>query len=330
MKKPILFWLLTTVLLGANCPAHAQQPKKISRLGYIAAGDKANESPRVNALRMALGKLGYTEGQNIITEYHYADGKEDYSTLVTELVSLKPDLIVIGGGDNVIRAVVNATKTTPIVLTGFGSDPVTAGFVHSLARPGGNITGVSSFSRELGGKRLDLLKEVVPKLSRVAVIYQQTAPGTAREVKEDLPVAAHALRLTVTPWAVSTAKDFEKIFTALRTERPDGLYAPGGGGLMRLSSKRIVDFALKSRLPSLFSYKEAVEAGALVYYGADSSETYRLVAWSVDKILKGAKPADLPIQRPTKFELMFNLKTAKQIGLTIPQAVLYRADRVIR
>jgi putative ABC transport system substrate-binding protein len=182
----------------------------------------------------------------------------------------------------------------------------------------------------LGGKRLDLLKEVVPKLRRVAVIYQQSAPGTVREVKEELPEAASALRLTVKPWGVSNVEDFEKVFATLRKERPDGLYAPGGGGLMRLHTKRIVDFALKSRLPAMFSSGEAVEMGALVYYGADPSESYRLVAWNVDRILKGAKPAELPIQRPTKFELMFNLKTAKQIGIKIPQSVLYRADRVIK
>jgi putative ABC transport system substrate-binding protein len=182
----------------------------------------------------------------------------------------------------------------------------------------------------LGGKRLDLLKEVVPKLARVAVIYQPSAPGTAREVKEDLPEAARALRLTVKPWPVSNAGDFEKVFAALRKDRPDGLYAPGGGGLMRVNSKRIVEFTVKSRLPAMFSYREAVELGALVYYGADTSEGFRLVAWNVDRILKGANPAELPIQRPTKFELMFNLKTAKQIGITIPQSVLYRADKVIK
>src|SRR5262245_3123091 len=231
------------VLLACAAGAEAQQPKKIYRLGYIAAGDKANESPRVSALRRALGEFGYAEGQNIITEYRYADGKGDYSALATELASLKPDLIVVGGGDNLIRAIVSATKTIPIVLTGFGSDPVSAGFVQSLAHPGGNVTGVSSFSRELGGKRLDLLKEVVPKLGRVAVIYQQSATGTDREVKEDLPEAARALRLTLKSWAVSEASELEKVFARLTKERPDGLYAPGGGGVMRVSNKRIIDFS---------------------------------------------------------------------------------------
>jgi putative ABC transport system substrate-binding protein len=331
MAKKFIIWQLATIFLGTFSLAQAQQPKRIYRLGYIAAGDSVSDAPRVESVRRAVREFGYVEGQNLVVEYRYADGKDDrYAALATELVSLKVDLIIVGGGDNVIQAVMNATKTIPIVLTGFGSDPVTAGFVESLARPGGNVTGVTSFSRELGGKRLDLLKEVIPKLARVAVIFQRSATGTVREVKEDLPVAAQALRLTVKLWPIADANGFEKAFAELRKERVDGLYLPGGGGLMRLSTKRIADFALKNRLPSMFGNSEGVEAGGLVFYGADLDESYRLVAWNVDRILKGAKPADLPVQRPTKFQLMFNLKTAKQIGITIPQSVLYRADRVIR
>jgi putative ABC transport system substrate-binding protein len=245
------------------------------------------------------------------------------------LVRLKVDTIVVAGGDTMIRSAQNATKTIPIVLTGSGSDPVKAGFVDSLARPGGNITGVTNLSRELGGKRLELLKEAVPKVARVAVLYDPAIPGTTREVKEVLPVAARALRLTLQPWEVRAADDFERVFAAINKERPDGLLALGGP-LMNPNGKRIADFALKSRLPSMYNSREAVNAGGLMSYGADLADSYRRVAYYVDRILKGAKPADLPVEQPTKFELVINLKTAKQIGLTIPQSMLYRADKVIK
>ena len=189
-----------------------------------------------------------------------------------------------------VRAAKNATKTIPIVMTGHGADPVEAGLVESLARPGGNVTGLTLLSRELGGKRLELLKEAVPKLTRVAVLYDPTCPSSVLEVKEVLPVAARALRLTLQPWEVRVADDFDKVFTALSKQRPDGLYVPGAGSLMHANRKRIVDFALKSRLPSMYSNREAVDAGGLMYYGADEAESYRRVAYYVDRILKGAKP----------------------------------------
>ena len=214
-------------------------------------------------------------------------------------------------------------------MTGAGLDPVEAGLVESLARPGGNVTGITNLAGELGGKRLELLKEAVPKLARVAVLYDPATPANVREVKEVLPVAARALGLTVQPWEVRAADGFEKVFAALNKERPDGLYVPGSP-LMRANRKRIADFALKSRLPSVYSNREAVDAGGLMSYGADLADSYRRVAIYVDKILKGAKPADLPVEQPTKFELVINLKTAKQIGLTIPPSVLARADRVIK
>jgi putative ABC transport system substrate-binding protein len=223
----------------------------------------------------------------------------------------------------------NATKTIPIVMSGAGIDPVEFGLIESLARPGGNVTGITNLSVELGGKRLELLKEAIPKLARVAVLYVPTTPSSVLEVKEFLPVAARALRLTIQPWEVRDAGDFERIFAALNKQRPDGLYVPSGP-LMRDNEKRIVGFALKSRLPSMYFYREAVEAGGLMYYGADLAASYPRVAYYVDRILKGPKPADLPVEQPTKFELVINLKTAKQIGVTIPQSVLYRADRVIK
>jgi putative tryptophan/tyrosine transport system substrate-binding protein len=245
------------------------------------------------------------------------------------LVRLKVDIIVVGGGGRTIRAAKNATKTIPIVMVGAGIDPVEAGLVESLARPGGNVTGLTLLSTELGGKRLELLKEAVPKLARVAVLYDPVVPATAREVKEDLPAAARALGLTIQPWEVRAADDFEKVFAALNKQRPDGLSVLGGG-LMNNNRKRIVGFALKSRLPSVYSSREAVDAGGLMYYGADEAESYRRVAYFVDRILKGAKPADLPVEQPTKFEFVINLKTAKQIGVTIAPEVLARATKLIR
>jgi putative ABC transport system substrate-binding protein len=202
--------------------------------------------------------------------------------------------------------------------------------LKALPRPGGNVTGFTNFSRELGGKRLELLKEAVTKVARVAVLYDPAIPGTTREVKEDLPVAARALGLTVRSWEVRDADGFKKVFAGLSKERPDGLYVPGGGPVITANRKRIAGFALKSRLPSMYNNRESVDAGGLMSYGADIAESYRRVAYFVDRILKGAKPSDLPVEQPTKFELVINLKTAKQIGLTIPQSMLYRADKVIK
>jgi putative ABC transport system substrate-binding protein len=317
-------------MLSALCvSAEAQQPKKVPRIGYVSATDPVDESSRAEAIRLALRELGYIEGQNIAFEYRYAEGKQDrYPELAAELVRLKVDIIVVAGVPP-IRAVKNATRTIPIVMSGLAADPVEAGFVESLARPGGNITGLTTLSRELGGKRLELLKEAVPKLARVAVLYEPAVPPSVREVKEVLPVAARALRLTVRSWEVRDANSFETLFAELTKERPDGLYVPGGP-LMRANQKRIAGFALKSRLPSVYNNREAVDAGGLMSYTADFADSYRRIAYYVDRILKGAKPADLPVEQPTKFELVINLKTAKQIGLTIPQSVLYRADKVIK
>jgi putative ABC transport system substrate-binding protein len=244
-------------------------------------------------------------------------------------VRLKVDIIVVAGGNRINLAAKNATKTIPIVMVGAAIDPVEAGLVESLARPGGNVTGITNLTRELGGKRLELLKEAVPKLARLAVLYEPTAPGQGLDVKEVLSVAARALRLTLQPWEVRDADGLDKVFAAMGKQRPDGLFV-SSSRLMSDNQKRIVGFALKSRLPSTYGTREAVDAGGLMYYGADVRDSYRRVAYYVDKILKGAKPADLPVEQPTKFELVINLKTAKQIGVTIPQRVLGRADKVIR
>jgi putative ABC transport system substrate-binding protein len=321
--------LVAVVLLALGVTAQAQQPKKVHRIGYLSTVDPASESTRSEPIRQALHELGYIEGQNIAFEYRYADGNLDRQPeLAVELVRLKVDIIVVGG-DNPIRAAKNATKTIPIVMMGSASDPVEAGFVESLARPGGNITGITNLARELGGKRLELLKEAVPKLARVAVLFDPAIRPAVREVKEVLPVAARALRLTLQPWEIRAVDDFEWVFTALNKERPDGLYVTANP-LTRGNRKRVADFAIKSRLPSMYSNKQAVEAGGLMYYGADLADSYRRVAYYVDRILKVAKPADLPVEQPTKFEFVINLKTAKQIGVTIPQSLLYRADKVIK
>jgi putative ABC transport system substrate-binding protein len=330
MRKNVMRLTLSAMLFALCLPAEAQQPKKVPRIGYLSALAPASESFRSEAIRLALRDLGYIEGQNIAIEYRYTQGKQyRLPELAGELVRLKVDLIVVGGGDDSIRAAMNATKTIPIVMVGAGRDPVRAGLVESLARPGGNVTGFTNFSRELGGKRLELLKEAIPKLVRVAVLYDPAIPGTSRDVKEDLPVAARALGLTLQPWEVRDADGFEKVFAALNKQRPDGLYVLGAP-LMAANQKRIAGLALKSRLPSLYGSRGYVEAGGLMSYGADLADSYRRVAYYVDRILKGAKPADLPVEQPTKFELIINLKTAKQIGLTIPPEVLARANRLIK
>jgi putative ABC transport system substrate-binding protein len=322
--------VIAVVLLAVGAIAAAQQPKKVPRIGYLSQLDPAREFIRSEAFRLALRDLGHIDGQNIAIEYRYAEGKLDrFSVLAAELVRLEVDIIVIAGGAIVVRAARNATKTIPIVMV-VGADPVEESIVESLARPGGNITGLTTLARELGGKRLELLKEAVPKLARVAVFYDPAIPPSVIEVKEVLPVAARALGLTVQPWEVRDAGGFERVFAALKKERPDGLYLPAGGPLIRSHVKQIAGFALKNRLPSMYNNREAVDAGGLMYYGTDLVDRYRRVAYFVDRILKGAKPADLPVEQPTKFELVINLKTAKQIGLTIPPNVLARADRVIR
>ena len=320
---------LSAMLFALSYSASAQQPKKVHRIGYLSNRDPASESARAEAIRLALRELGYIEGQNIAIEYRYAEAKLDQlPELAAELVRLKVDIIVTGG-DVPIQAAKNATKTIPIVMMGQGIDPVKAGFVESLARPGGNVTGLTILMTELGGKRLELLKEAVPKLARVAALYDPAVPGNVLEVKEVLPAAARALGLTIQLWEVREADGFERVFAALNKQRPDGLYV-SPGALMSNNQKWIVDFALKSRLASVYVNRGAVEAGGLMYYGADFADSYRRVAYYVDRILKGAKPADLPVEQPTKFEFVINLKTAKQIGLTIPPEVLARANRLIK
>jgi len=330
MNRKITVLTLCAMLLALCLPARAQQPKKVARIGYLSARDAAAESIRVEGIRLALRELGYIDGQNIAIEYRYTQGKQDRQPeLAADLVRLKVDIIVVSGGTPLILAAKNATNTIPIVMTGGGLDPVAAGLVESLARPGGNVTGLTTLNRELGGKRLELLKEAVPKLVRVSVFYDPAAPGSVLDVKEVLPVAARALRLTMRSWEVRDADSFDKVFAAMGKQRPDGLYV-SGGPLILANQKRIAGFALKSRLPSTYQIREGVDAGGLMSYGADPTDSYKRVAYFIDRILKGAKPAELPVEQPTKFELVINLKTAKQIGVTIPPDLLARATKIIR
>src|SRR5437867_10139172 len=260
----VIPWLVAIFLIGAVASAEAQQSKKVPRIGYLAPGDAATDSARAEGIRLALRELGYIEGQNIAIEYRYAEGKVDRAPEhAAELVRLKVDIIVVASGDPWIRASKNATKTIPIVMVGVGSDPVRAGFVESLARPGGNVTGLTALNTELGGKRLELLKEAVPKLARVAVLYDPANPPSLHEVKELLPADARALKLTIQPWEIRAVDDFEKVFAALNKQLPDGLYAVVAGGVMRPNEKRIVGFALKGRLPSVYGNREIVEDGGL-------------------------------------------------------------------
>jgi ABC-type uncharacterized transport system substrate-binding protein len=321
--------LFVAALLAVVGIAEAQQPKKVPRIGYLSALDPATESTRADTIWLALRERGYMEGKNIAIEYRYTQGKVDPAPdLAAELVRLKVDIIVVAGGDAWIQVAKNATKTIPIVMVGAGIDPVEAGLVESLARPGGNVTGITLLSKKLGGKRMELLKEAVPKVVRVAALYDPAIPSNVIELQE-IQSAARSLALTLQPWEVRAADGFEKVFAAINKERSGGLYVLPGP-LMNANQNRIVGLASKSRLPSVYGNREIVVAGGLMSYGADRVDSYRRVAYYVDKILKGAKPADLPVEQPKKFELVINLKTAKQIGITIPQRVLGRADKVIK
>ena len=318
------------MLLALCSPAQAQQPKKVFRIGYLSDSAPAREASRSKAMGLALRELGYTEGNNIVTEYRYAAGKADRAPeLAAELVRLGVDIILIAGGPTQSRAAKNATTTIPIVMMGDGADPVEVGLIESLARPGSNVTGITLLHRELGGKRLELLKETVPKLARVAVLHDPANPYNKRELTELLPGVARSLGLTLQPWQIQDVNALEKELAAMGKQRPDGIYCTSSRQMNAIEG-RIAEFALKSGLPSVYAWREAVEAGGLMYYGADRADSYRRVAYYVDKILKGGKPADLPVEQPKKFEFIVNLKAAKQIGLTIPPNVLARADKIIR
>jgi putative ABC transport system substrate-binding protein len=331
MSKLFVSLLATLVVVHTTLSDAPAQPAKVFRIGYVAGRSPATDTD-LEPIRRALRQAGYVEGQNLVMEARFTEGKgERYPDLYADLVRLQVDLILVGGGDGTILPAMKATKTIPLVLTGPGSDPVKSGFIQSLARPGGNVTGITNFSNELGGKRLELLKEVIGKGIRVGIIYDPSNPGIAHEVKEDFPVAARALKLELQVWEVKRdPTDFDRIFATMGKQRPDGLYVSSAGAFMNAHRKRVNDLAIKYRLPAMQQSVDFVEAGGLMSYGPDRAESYRRIAYYVDRILKGAKPADLPVEQPTKFEFVVNLKTAKQIGLIIPPNLLARATKIIR
>jgi putative ABC transport system substrate-binding protein len=311
-------------MLATPLTADAQQPQ-VPRIGVLSSF--SDPDPQVAALKQGLRDLGWVEGQNVGVEYRYANNHlEQFPHLAAELVRLKVDLIV-AGGEAGIRAARDATSTIPIVMANSG-DPVGTGLIASLSRPGGNVTGLSLLAPDLGGKRLELLKETVPKVSRVGVLWNPTNAVKALELNST-EVAARALGVIVTSHEVRAPADFDRAFAAIGRERPTALITLADP-LTRSYRTQLAEFAAKSRLPMIAELRDFAEAGGLMTYGASLLDLYRRAATYVDKILNGAKPGDLPIEQPTKFELVVNLKTAKSLGLTIPQSVLVRADEVIR
>lgn len=319
--------LVAVVMLAVAVIAQAQQAKKVPRIGFLGAASPSVLTARVEAFRQGLREFGYVEGKNIVIELRSAETKLDrLPALAAELVSLKVDVIVTAG-PLPTRSAKEATSTIPIVMA-FDTDPVGNRFVASLARPGGNITGLSDFAPEISGKGLDLLRETVQKISRVAVLGTSTRPGNAQSLKES-ELAAAALGIKLQHLDVLSSKDIETAFRAARNEHADGALVLQSS--IHFSQRtQIAELAVKSRLPALYSRRENVEDGGLMSYGVHLPDLDRRAAIYVDKILKGTKPADLPVEQPTKFEFIINLKAAKQIGLTIPPNVLVRADRVIR
>ena len=325
-KTTLLSILVVAVLLTIGVGVEAQQAKKVPRIAYLAGGDVASESSRAEVFRQGLRELGYIEGQNIAIEWQFAEAKLDrIPELVAKIVGLKVEVIVTTGGF-ATRAAKNATKSIPIVMINI-SDPVALGFVDSLAKPGGNITGLSSVQVELGGKRLELLKEIVPELSRVGVLLNREVPGYGVQMKE-VKASAQTLRLQLQELEMRGREDLEKVFISITSRRVGAITGLTNPTFTSLQG-RIAELALKNRLPTMYGHGEFPEAGGLMSYGPNSLDMWRRAAILVDKILKGKKPADLPVEQPTKFEFVINLKTAKQIGLTIPQWTLMKADKVI-
>ena len=324
--NPKLFWLLTAFLLASIHPAEAQQPGKIARIGFLSNSSSAFPG-RIEAFRQGLRDLGYVEGKNIVIEWRYAEGQLDrHTALAAELVNVHADLIVSGGPTST-GFLKKATTKIPIVMC-FDTDPIGTGLVASLPRPGGNITGLSVLAPELGGKRLEILKEILPKLSSVAVLGSSTLPGNAETLRET-ELAARALAVKLQHFDVVSSKDMEVAFQKAAKGHADAVLALGNSVLNAYRPK-VAGLAVTSRLPAMYYAVEFVDAGGLMFYGVDFADLYRRSAGYVDKILKGAKPADLPVEQPKKFEFVINLNAAKQIRLTIPPNVLARADRVIR
>jgi len=328
MKTTITLLTLSAMLFAVSFPTEAQQPKKVYRIGYLQTSSREQLLHLTKALKEGMQDLGYVEGRDITFEHRFADGKpERLPALATELVRLKVDVIVTATNPTTVAAKL-ATSTIPIVMAN-GNDPVGAGLVASLARPGGNISGLTQdVGDELWGKRLELLKEVVPKLSRVAILWRPSFEPNATRKKPTEEVA-QKLGLVVRFTEFQEADDFKNAFASMGKERVGGVLVFGDPVAFERRAQ-IADFAVRSRLPTIYNIREFVEVGGLMSYGASLADQWRRAATYVDKILKGAKPAELPVEQPMKFELIINLKTAKQIGLTIPPNVLARADKVIK
>ena len=326
MERRTFLAMLPGSLLAAPLVAEAQQAGKVPRIGYLGANPPSANVARIEAFRQGLRELGYVEGENIIIEWRSAEGALDHlPALAAELVRLKVDVIVTGGSPTT-RAAKDATVTIPIVMAQDG-DPVGNGFVASLARPGGNITGLSSLFSELSGKRLELLKEIIPRLSHVAVLGTSTNPANAPQLRET-ELAAGVVGVKLQYLDVLDPKDIETAFRAASNARADAVLVLVSV-VFNSQRKQMADLAVKSRLPAIYGQQEFVEAGGLMTYNVSTADLWRRSATYVDKILKGRKPADLPVEQPTKFELIINLTAAKQIGLTIPPSLLARADQVI-
>jgi len=327
MRKKVFALALSAMLFALCLSAQAQQSKKIARIGFLSATSASSQSLRVEAFRQGLRELGYVEGKNIVIEWRFAEGKADrLRELVAELVRLKVDVIVTGGPPPT-RATKQATSTIPIVMA-FDDDPVGSGFAASLARPGGNITGLSTYFPEISGKQLELLREIVPKLSRAAVLGNASQPGHPQALRE-INLAADGFRVQVQYLQVRGTQDIDSAFRAASKERADGVLVLSTAVLF-LERKQVADLAVKNRLPAIYGRPEYVENGGLMYYGPIYTDLFRRAATYVDKILKGTKPTDIPIEQPMKFDFIINLQAAKKIGLTIPPNVLVRADKVIR
>ena len=329
MNKKCLSWLLVGFLLAMVFPAYAQPQGRVARIGFLSgSGDPAKPPYSLNAFRQALRDVGYIEGKNYALEQRYAAGnRELIPGLVAELVQLKVDVIATGNL-TAIRAAMQATKTIPILMV-TNADPVATGLVDSLARPGGNVTGFTTLSRDLSGKRLELLKEILPKVSRVGILWDESNEGSAIGFKE-YEAAARLFKITLQSLAIRGPNpDLEGVFGAAVKARASALIPIRSAVILRYP-KQIAELAIKSKLPSMHDASNEVDAGGLVSYSVNDADQWRRAAVYVDKILKGTKPADLPVEQPMKFEFIVNLKTAKQIGVTIPPNVLVRADRVIK
>jgi len=327
MKNILALIAIGVTLATCGAGVEAQQPEKVTRIGYLGAASLSANLARVEAFRQGLREVGYIEGKNIIIEYRYAEEKFDrLPALAAELIGLKV-AIIVSGGSAVTRPAKEATATIPIVMTN-DSDPVGDGVVTSLARPGGNITGLSSLAPELSGKRLEILREVVPKISRVAVLWTSNDAGTRSSLKE-VERAAAALKVKLQFLDVQSPKDIETAFRAARKGRAEGVLVVASAIILSQRAQ-FIELAAKNRLSTMYPRSEYTEDGGLMFYGVNLPDLSRRAAVYVDKILKGAKPADLPVEQPKKFDFVINLKTAKQIGLTIPPNVLARATKIIK